>query len=691
MTRSRKKPSDLRSRNKRLKEELDEAQETLRAIAQGEVDAFIVHTQDGEQVYTLKSAEHPYRVMVEAMNEGAATLLLDGTIIYSNDQLGEILGRDSSDLAGKSMSQFVAVKDRPVFDAMLAQASLKKTKAEMFLTRPDGSLMVTQVSLASVDLDGALSFSMIVTDLTEQKQNEALIVSEKLTRSILEQAAEAIVVCDEQGLILRANPAAKGLIGRDPLGQRFNSAFRLLSEDGGVFKMRPENHRQEVARGIPVSLVRTDGRSFYLSMSICHLKNSDTGLGFVVTLTDITEAKRVESQLKAAKTSAEEASNLKTAFLANMSHEIRTPLGAIIGFTELLKDPHISPHDEANYIEVISRSGKALTRLIDDILDLSKVEAGKLEVEKVDFSLTELLDEVSAMFSEKARKKNIGIAFQWEGPRTERVKADPTRLRQILVNVVGNAVKFTTMGSINVSIRSGRNEAGENMLRFRVKDTGAGLSPQQRERLFESFSQGDSSTTRKFGGTGLGLVLSRRLARAMGGDVSLEWTAPGSGSIFLITVRADKSDLEVVAAPAAKKDDFGQSPLRGLHLLVVEDSPDNQELIKRFLENKGARVDLASDGEEGVAKALAGHHDLILMDIQMPVLDGYTATAQLRDAGYKRPIIAVTAYAMEEEKSRCLERGCNGHLSKPLNSNLLTHTVLASIKTAKSYRHRLKE
>jgi PAS domain S-box-containing protein len=663
--------------NLRLRAELEEARDALTAIAKGEVDAFVVNTKEGDQIFTLKSAEHPYRVMVEAMNEGAVTLLRDGTIMYCNHKFGELLSHSTGEISGRKIFEFIAKKDHSYFALMFAQSHKSPSKGELFLVGASDLPVDVHISMGPVDFDGVAAVSMIVTDLTERKQNEALIASENLTRSILDQAAEAIIVCDDQGFIIRANPEAQRLVGSDLLLKPFCKAFDLSLDSGEAFTVKDLRQLDRKTRALPVSLNRAGQSPLYLSMSISHLRQIGVGLWRVITLTDITPLRKIE-KLKSAKDAAESANSLKTTFLANMSHEIRTPLGAIIGFTELLKEPGLLPALQTQYLDIIARSGNALTVLIDDILDLSKVEAGCLRVEKIPVSLETLLSDVVALFSEKTRLKGIELFVERAADVPERILSDPSRLRQILINIVGNAVKFTQAGHVKIVVSVNADETHAPLLRFQVCDTGEGLTQEQQLRLFAPFSQGDESTTRRYGGTGLGLVLSRRLAQALGGDVGVEFSESTVGSIFGITV-ALVIDESSVVSNTVEKVVVDTSAITGLKVLVVEDAPENQILLSRILTKRGAVVAFANNGREGVDKALAGSYDIVFMDIQMPVLDGYAATKELRALGYRTPIVALTAYAMEEERQRCLAIGCSAHLSKPIDTHLVLQTILKTV------------
>lgn len=386
----------------------------------------------------------------------------------------------------------------------------------------------------------------------------------------------------------------------------------------------------------------------------------------------------IKEALRQAKAAAEAAIETKTAFLANMSHEIRTPLSAILGFIGLLNDTASTESEKKEYIQIINRNGTLLTKIIDDILDISKIESGRLQLEYMNFDLEDLLQEVISLFPGAQKAKSVEILCSFD-PRTPRmIKSDQTRLRQILINLLGNAVKFTSKGRVEIHVKPLSRDSEISHLEFTVKDSGIGMQPDQAARLFQPFSQGDNSTTRTFGGSGLGLVLSRRLARALDGDVELVESSPQSGSTFVARIRIepvqrfDVSSFRLTLPPVEEKTTENTAPIR---VLIVEDADENRLLIGEVLTRAKMIVDFASDGEQGVRKAKSGDFDVVLMDMQMPVMDGYAATRYLRQEGYRRPILALTAHALAAERKRILESGCDRHLTKPLDVALLIDTI----------------
>ena len=386
--------------------------------------------------------------------------------------------------------------------------------------------------------------------------------------------------------------------------------------------------------------------------------------------------REILEQLKGALTAADSASRAKTSFLANMSHEIRTPMNGILGMTELLLQTPL----EAKQRELAAAayaSGQTMLRVLNDVLDVSKIEAGKVELELVDFDLAALLDDELALFRATATAAGTTLEGEFDPALPARVKGDPTRLRQVLTNLLNNALKFTERGG-QVRLTAWRlgGDAASHRLAIAVRDNGIGISKAAQRRLFEPFTQADESTTRRFGGTGLGLAISKELVTLMGGELSVE-SAPGAGSTFRI-------ELTMAAAPAAQ-DAGAPSPavgaddgrLAGLHLLVAEDNPVNLQVVVAMLEGLGARVDCALDGTQAVAQCRNGRFDALLLDIQMPGMDGYEAARQIRAEGARRlPIIAVTANAMATDRDLALAAGMNDHLPKPLTRDALAAMVL---------------
>ena len=398
------------------------------------------------------------------------------------------------------------------------------------------------------------------------------------------------------------------------------------------------------------------------------------------------ELTELNEQLKVARDTAADANEAKSRFLSNMSHEIRTPLGVITGFTDLAMDPEATHDEQKKYLRTVKQNAVELTALIGEILDLSKVESGKIDLETIEFSLTDLMHDAVTALGLNAKSKGVGLTLKVNGLFPSVIAGDPTRIRQILINLINNALKFTDQGEVELAAAVERIAQDPDHLdiTFTVRDTGIGISQRQQENLFEAFSQADSSTTRKYGGTGLGLHLSKQLALAMGGSLSLLSSRENVGSTFACHVKVETTPNTVFVAEPKRISQRDAKPLRnfenalkGMSVLLVEDSQDNQFLFSRYLTKAGALVDVASNGEEGFDKARVPKYDAILMDVQMPKLDGYGATSKIRSVGIQTPIIALTAHALKEDREKALSSGFSGYLIKPLNPDLLIDTLVS--------------
>ena len=393
-------------------------------------------------------------------------------------------------------------------------------------------------------------------------------------------------------------------------------------------------------------------------------------------------------ELAIAKKRAEAANELKGRFLANMSHEIRTPMNAIIGFCDLLARGGLGD-EQRNHIEIIKESGENLLRLVDDILDFSKIEAGRLDVEAADFSLAHLLNSIESLMRPKAVEKGLDFSVAVKGRLPSRLHSDPVRVRQCLVNLVGNAIKFTEEGNVLLEISLQR-ENGKLFVRFDVADSGIGIPEDKHELIFDSFTQADSETTHRYGGTGLGLAITKQLAALLGGRLELASKA-GEGSVFSLLIPAPVEVKEQSVLDRRCACDCGDHRIEQMkenkfsgRVLVAEDIRSNQLLMKSCLEKWGLRVSLASDGNEAVREALAGRFDLIFMDIRMPKLDGYAAARKLRIKGVTVPIVALTAGAMSGDHEKCIRAGCDDYVTKPIDWRKLAELLDRYLSSARA-------
>lgn len=463
--------------------------------------------------------------------------------------------------------------------------------------------------------------------------------------------------------------------------------LRIHSDDrSATLKSIDRAVREKTRFQAQYRVVRPDGAIVWIEVQgAASYDNLDRPIRFFGTSLNIEERKRVELELEAAKDAAEIAKNeaeranqLKSAFLANMSHEIRTPLGAMLGFADLLREPTLSPEERANYIDILSRNGESLSVIINDILDLSKVEAGHLTLDYNDTQPDVIGADVVSLMKVKAKEKGLVLTYEFDESTPKTLVTDANRVRQILLNIVGNAIKFTQYGHVKLRSYGVEGESGWPDLCFEISDTGIGIAANQQEKIFEMFVQADGNLTRRFGGTGLGLALSRRLARELGGDVTIKESKESVGTTFVVRVADRPNRREAEEKPTSQ--DFvaevKERALEGMRVLVVDDAPDNQMLIWSYLTKQGAIVESAENGLLGYKAALTGQFDLVLMDIQMPHMDGYTATQKLREAGFTKPIIALTAHAMSEVRKKALNVGYTDHLPKPINAKNLIQAIV---------------
>ena len=467
-------------------------------------------------------------------------------------------------------------------------------------------------------------------------------------------------------------------------------AERVHPEDRDRVAAAIERYRTSTGQLHEVyQIMRKDGSWRYWSAhGVPVLDNSGRPVKFIGVCRDVTERKQAEAELSQAKGAAEAANRAKSQFLANMSHEIRTPMTAILGFIDVLLE---NPGEEVTLkaTQTIKRNGEHLLEIINGILDLSKIEAGKMHTEQVPCSPDRLLGEVVSLMKVRADAKGLRLDREYDGPIPESIRSDPTRLRQILINLVGNALKFTELGGVEIVAKLLAGDGSCPKLQFKVTDTGIGMTTSQMEKLFQPFAQADNSTTREFGGSGLGLAISHRFAEMLGGDIQVA-SQLCQGSCFTVTVATGplervgliEKPSDVTPAPETSRSSAPErTTIRpGCRILLAEDGPDNQRLLSFLLKKAGADVTVTENGKLAVdlAKTAWGEgepFDLVLMDMQMPVLDGYGATKKLRASGYQGPIVALTAHTMTGDREKCLSVGCDDYIPKPIDKQMLLGTV----------------
>jgi len=567
--------ADLFAReNELLRQRNAQLEASLKAIRDGDIDALLFAGEAGNQLFTLRGAEHTYRLLVEEMGEGAVTLTPKGVVVYANRRFAEMLGRPLQQVIGSRIVDCFAPEGRQVLATLLKHGPVSKRGAEVDLLTEAGSRVPSLLSVRRLVLeDMPDAVCMVVTDLTVQKLGEVAIETRRALLQLVETLREASV-------------------------------------------------------------------------------------------------------------KATAASLAKSEFLADMSHEIRTPLSVVIGLTYVLSGTAL----DAPQIEILNKikqSSKSLLGTINNVLDVSKIEAGELIVERVAFSLADHLDDLSQAASIQAGAKGITFEIDAPGDLPRVLEGDPARLSQILSNLLSNAVKFTVNGGVRLKIRQLALTPEHVTLSFAVKDTGIGIAPEDQARLFEPFAQADASIARRFGGTGLGLSIVKRLAALMDGEVRLTSTS-GAGSEFKLVLTFRWASADALALLGESSPQPGERALRGVRVLVVDDSDISLDMTRRLLELAGASVRLASNGQEALDFLLAAPDavDVVLMDARMPVLGGYDATRliRLQPDLMSLPIIALSAGALSSERQQAVAAGMNGYIVKPFAAHALENCILQQIE-----------
>lgn len=528
---------------------------------------------------------------------------------------------------------------------------------------------------------------------------------------ILEAITDGVVIASDDGVIRYVNRAVETLFGypaNELVGQNLSVLVpppHRAMHPAYVQQLNETNRSNIVNLRREAAGMHRDGTVIPIDLHVgcCEVGNCRMYVGVVSDISDRKEAEwqinahtaaleATNRELNRLRAQADSANHAKTSFLANMSHEIRTPMTAILGFADLLADGHLDGKERREAVDTIRRSGRHLVELISDILDLSKIEADHLVMEKTNCNIVSLVNDLISLFRVKAAEKRIGLTVEYCGELPEAIMSDPMRLRQMLSNLIGNAIKFTERGEVRVVVTGTLVAPRHCDLRCAVIDSGIGISAHNLPKLFLPFSQVDSSTTRRIGGTGLGLAISRRLARLLGGDIHVA-SQEGSGSTFTLALQAEVAvGAHICGAPQESIVSMdGQpscappTPLLDRRILIAEDGPDNQRLISTVVRKAGADAVIAENGQVALETALAADSsgrafDIIIMDMQMPVLDGYETTRALRQHGYTRPIIALTAHALATDRERCLAAGCDDFATKPIERENLIQLLVRHVR-----------
>ncbi|MBG6219679.1 MULTISPECIES: PAS domain-containing hybrid sensor histidine kinase/response regulator [unclassified Janthinobacterium] len=670
-------------------------------------------TQRQRAEEALHASSERYRLIVQTAAEGIWMTDADGKTTFVNPKMAHMLGYTVQEMLNRTMLDFMDRDSQLLMQRRLASHGSFASQPEQvdlhFLRKDLSSLwgLLSSTSIESENGEPGGTLAMI-TDITERRQASiALSNSSQRMASVFGAVTNGLVVQDSHGHILESNAAAERMLAASPANR---SLWQAIREDGSAF----DRHSHPVhitlstgkaMRDVLMGVQQHDGSLSWLSVNTEAIRDEYGKVGMVVaSLTDITYHKRSESalrelnehleervaqrteQLDQAKQMAEEASLAKGQFLANMSHEIRTPMNGVIGMAYLALKTDLEPR-QRDYLEKIRFAGEHLLGIIDDILDISKIEAGKLEIEHVNFSFDHVVQTLMTVVAPRAASKNLELLFEIDPQLPAVLVGDPLRLGQVLINYANNAIKFSEKGSITVQVRKVVADEKNCLVRFEVCDHGIGLSHDEMSKLFQSFQQADTSTTREYGGTGLGLSICKQLAQLMGGDVGVD-SSPGAGSTFWFTANLGISDqaapamldsmAQTAAAMRASADAaLVMRTLKHARILLVEDNTFNQQVALELLEEAGACVCLANNGEEALDLLRQTQFDCVLMDVQMPLMDGLQATREIRadpQLAHLR-VLAMTATATSEDRVRCLEAGMDDFISKPIQPAMMYQTI----------------
>ncbi len=624
-------------------------------------------------VTELKQSSQYARSLIEASLDPLVTININGKITDVNEASIKITGLPREKLIGTDFSDYFTEPEkaragyRQVFD--------KGFVADYPLTIKHKNGKLTDVLYnASVFKDSngkVLGVFAAARDVTQQK------LLSKYSLSLIEASHDPLVTISAAGKITDMNEATVNITGISREKLAGTDFFDYFTETQKAREVYLEVFSKGFVIDYPLTLRHKDGKLTDVLFNGSVYKD-DIGnvLGVVVVARDITDQKRFENELIEAKGNAEratreaeESSRLKESFLANMSHEIRTPMNAIIGFSDILSKRALG-EQEREFVTIIKTAGENLLTIINDILDISKIEAGMMTFENHTFSVKEIFTSLNVMLMEKAKEKNLELIFRSSESIPDVLVGDNTRLTQIIINLVGNAIKFTQKGRVEVTVEVLTTEMESVVLEFSIIDTGIGIPQEKLDKIFERFIQAESHITREYGGTGLGLSIARQLTELQGGNLTVK-SIVGMGSVFTFRIPYKKSDTVVTVLPTIETN-YNMEALSNLKVLLVEDNKMNVKLILSLFSEYNLNVEVAWNGSEGVEKLKAGNFDIVLMDMEMPVMNGYQAAVTIRkELNSTIPIIAMTAHAMAGEREKCLSLGMTDYIPKPINSNLL--------------------
>ncbi len=661
----------------------------------GTIAAIVDISKQKDMELAVLRSEEKYRSIIENMELGLLEVDLDDRIIKAYPKFCKLTGYNEDELIGKIASEIFIDKEDEELQLMEKEVNARKKGEsgvyELQMRKKNGERIWVMISGAAYyDYNGNIAGSVgIHLDITKRKKVEQDILdSQQKLKLILDTSLDAIVMIDQESCVTDWNHNAEKIFGYDKsevLGKKLGKLIiphRMRAQhEKGMSHFMKTGEGPVLEKRIELPALRKTGEEFPVEISISPIKIAD-GYYFSAFIRDITVRKANENALIDAKQTADHARQAERQFLAHMSHEIRTPMNAVIGMTHLLMKSGLTS-TQKDYVQALKFSGDSLMNIISDILDLSKIEAGELTLDNRPFSIHKLIYNLQRTYQYKVQEKNVSVTIFIDESILNQVIGDETRLNQILSNLLGNASKFTDEGYIGVSVFLKEKINDTYWVRFEIHDTGIGIAKENIDRIFKSFKQAGASIHNQFGGTGLGLSIVRQLVELHHGEIDVESTI-GKGSIFKITIPLKDAGIPIeMEKNVVDENKERLTTIQNLNILVAEDHPINQKLITTILEEWEAKYDLVSNGEEAFQKACLNKYDFVLMDINMPKMNGYEATKLIRkkleSKNQKTPILALTAAALKKEQKRMLEVGANDFLTKPFSPKQLQDTILNHI------------
>jgi PAS domain S-box-containing protein len=634
---------------------------------------------------------------------GIVLIDAEGKIFQWNRQAEIIFGRESAEVLGKPLQNIILTEgylrtnQEQIENFFKFRGAIKpggSTTVELPSRTKNNGIIHIEVRVAPTQMNDENFYIIFITDISERKKTEEALKNK--TIQLVEAQRVANIGSWEWDIVKNEVIRSEELcaiygVSAEKLSASIDSGFVHPADKAYVQKVMQKAQTEREPFNFFFRIIRSDGSERVLnSKGKVYTDENDVAIRMVGTSQDVTDAKKAEKELIKAKQIAEQSLVLKETFLANMSHEIRTPMNAIIGFTDILAKRNLQPQ-EKEYVQIIKNSGENLLRIINDILDISKIEADMIVFEEHPLSIAEIFKSLQTMLHQKAKEKELELIYSADNNVPEVLLGDPTRITQILINLTGNAIKFTKKGKVEISAKLIAEEKEKSIIEFIVSDTGIGIPEDKLNSIFERFKQAEDHTTRNYGGTGLGLSIAKQLVELQGGQMSIaSKLGKGTQVIFTLSFKKTKETYHIKTNEAELKYDPEQ--LSKLKILLAEDNPINVKLVVSLFSDYGIEADVAENGKIVIEKLKKNYYDLILMDMEMPEMNGYEATTVIREElKSKIPIIAMTAHAMAGEQEKCFKLGMHDYISKPINANLLFEKIYNATEFVKSWNSSIKK